>query len=512
MSRPRVRPEVALGVMCLSNFVASIDVTIVNVALPTLSRDLRADNAELQWIVDAYSLTAAGFLLTAGNLGDRYGRRGWLIVGLAIFGVTSAVAGSVGSAEALIAARAAMGLGAATIFPTTLALITNVFVDPTQRAKAIGLWSAIAGLGVVVGPIAGGWLLGQFPWGSIFWINVPIAAVAIVGAALFVPTSRDPARPPLDFPGLFLSGIAVTALTYTIIEAPNVGWTGGRTLTGLAGSAVMLATFLWHERRTSHPMLDLSIFADRRFAGGSIAVTTAYLTLCGFVFVMTQYLQFVTAYTPFQTGLRLLPLALSFAVASILAPRFAGRFGTPSVVAGGLAVYAAAIAWSGTFDTSTQYLVIAAAMALLGGGLGFTMAPATDAIMTSLSPATAGVGSAVTGATRQLGGTLGVAIIGSVFASVYTEKLDRSTALFYTTPRAHGSMRQSMAEAERVLGQLPATQAQSVRHAVESAFLDSVWASCLVCTAVAAAAAAAVAVVLPRNVIQAHHSTTQITT
>ncbi|QLL08126.1 MFS transporter [Mycobacterium vicinigordonae] len=495
----RVRPGIVLAVMCLSNFVASIDLTIVNVALPTLSRDLLADTAELQWIVDAYFLAAASLLLPAGNLGDRYGRRGWLNIGLLTFAVTSAAAASADSPETLIASRAAMGVGAAIIFPTTLALITNIFTESAQRAKAIGLWSAMNGLGVVVGPITGGWLLKHFAVGSIFWINVPIALVAAIGSILFVPTSRDPARPPIDLVGLLLSVVGISVLIYTIIEAPNAGWCSVRTPVGFAVALIALAAFQWHELRTPHPMLDLTLFADRRFSGGNIAGAAAYLALCGFVFVMTQYLQFVTVYTPYQTGIRLLPLAFSVAAASVIAPRLAERFGTTPVVAGGLVIFAGAIAWSGFFATDTSYWEIGAAMTMLGAGVGLTMAPATESIMASLRIHTAGVGSAVAGVTRQLGATFGVAIAGSVFASVYQSRLDEDSALAVVSPETRVAMRQSMAAAQHVLGQLPTSQAQSVRPFVESAFLNGVTASCLVCAGVALAAAAAVAVILPRR-------------
>lgn len=497
MSIFRVRPQVALVIMCLSNFAASVDVSIVNVALPTLSRGLNADNAELQWIVDGYSLAAAGLLLTAGNLGDRYGRRGLLTVGLAIFAVTSIVAANAESAQVLIAARTVMGLGAAIVYPTTLALVTTIFADPTKRARAIGVWSAMAGLGVIVGPIVGGWLLANFWFGSIFWINVPTAIVAMIGTNLFVPTSRDPVRLPLDFAGLALSAIGLTAFTYTIIEAPNVGWTSQQTSAGFFGSTVLLAAFVWQERRTPHPMVDTSIFAERRFATGNFAAAAAYLALCGFVFVMTQHLQFVTNYAPLETGVRLLPLAAFGAVASIFAPRFAERFGATAAVATGLAVFAGALALAATFDAHTPYWVMGSTMALLGIGLGATIAPATDSIMASLSPATVGVGSAVTGATRQLGATLGVAIIGSVFSSVYAQQLGTSSVLLDEGPPVHGLLRESMAEAEQVLGQLPATQAHNVRQVVESAFLDAFSVSCLLSAGLALAAAATVALVLP---------------
>jgi MFS family permease len=277
----------ALAVICLSVFVISVDATIVNVALPTLSRELDADTAQLQWIVDAYTLVMAGLMLSMGSLSDRFGRRGWLSAGLALFAITSAVAAQVNTADGLIWARAAMGVGAAVIFPTTLSLITNIFADPVKRAKAIGLWAAMVGVGVAAGPISGGWLLEHFSWGSVFMVNVPIAAVAIIGGWLFVPTSRDPSAPRVDVAGLFLSSIGVTAVVYTVIEAPNWGWGSVRTAVGFSVGAVVIAAFALWERRSSHPMLDVSVFANRRFSGGSLAVTAGFLTLFGFIFVIT---------------------------------------------------------------------------------------------------------------------------------------------------------------------------------------------------------------------------------
>src|ERR1700754_16234 len=422
-------PIVALLFICLSVFVISVDATIVNVALPTLSRELDADTAQLQWIVDAYTLVMAGLMLSEGSLSDRFGRRGWLSVGLALFATTSAFAAQVNTADGLIAARAAMGVGAAVIFPTTLSLITNIFTDPVKRAKAIGLWAAMVGVGVAAGPISGGWLLEHFSWGSIFMVNVPVAAVAILGGWLFVPTSRDPAAPPIDLPGLILSSIGVTALVYTVIEAPNWGWGSVHTAAGFAVSVVVLAAFALWERRTPHPMLDVSVFFNRRFSGGSLAVTAGFLTLFGFIFVITQYFQFIKGYTAFETGVRLLPVAGSIALASIAGPRLVVRIGSTAVVAGGLVAFAAGLAWASTADAATPYVEIALQMLLLGGGLGLTTAPATESIMGSLSADKAGVGSAVNDTTRELGGTLGVAIVGSVFASIYSSRLAGSAAL-----------------------------------------------------------------------------------
>src|SRR6201998_4234971 len=349
----RNHPIPALAVICLGVFVISVDATILHVALPTLSPTIGADAAHLQWIVDAYTLVMSGLLLSAGSLGDRYGRRGFLFAGLALFAITSGIASQMNSADTLIAACATMGVGAAVIFPTTLGLITNIFTDPVPRAKAIGLWAAMVGVGVAVGPISGGWLLEHFWWGSIFMVNIPIAALAIIGGILFVPPSRDPAAPRVDVPGLILSAAGITTLVYTVIEAPTWGWTNARTAIGFTTAAIVLAAFAQWERRSTHPMLDVSVFFNRRFSGGSLAVTAGFLTLFGFIFVITQYFQFIKDYTAFETGVRVLPVAGSIALARLGGPGLVERVGTTAVVSAGLAVFAAGLAWASTAQATT---------------------------------------------------------------------------------------------------------------------------------------------------------------
>lgn len=498
----RDHPIAALVFICVSVFVVSVDATIVNVALPTLSRELDADTAQLQWIVDAYTLVMAGLMLSMGSLSDRFGRRGWLSAGLALFAITSVYAAQVDSADALIWARAAMGVGAAVIFPATLSLITNIFVDPVKRAKAIGLWAAMVGVGVAAGPISGGWLLEHFSWGSVFLVNVPIAAVAIVGGVLFIPTSRDPSAPPVDVPGLVLSSIGITALVYTVIEAPTWGWGSAHTATGFAVAVVVLAAFALWERRTPHPMLDVSVFTNRRFSGGSLAVTAGFLTLFGFIFVITQYFQFIKGYSAFETGVRLLPVAISIAVASIVGPRIVERIGTTAVVAGGLVTFAAGLAWASTADASTPYIQIALQMVLLGGGLGLTTAPATESIMGSLSADKAGVGSAVNDTTRELGGTLGVAIVGSVFASIYSSRLSDNAVVSALPEPVRVTMERSMAAAQQVVAQLPRPVIPDVRAAVDNAFLDGMQVGSLVSAGIALGAAIIVAWLLPARARQ----------
>jgi EmrB/QacA subfamily drug resistance transporter len=498
----RDHPVAALAVICLSVFLISVDATIVNVALPTLSRDLGADTAQLQWIVDAYTLVMSGLLLSVGSLSDRYGRRGWLASGLAVFAITSTIAAQANSADALIAARAAMGVGAAVIFPTTLGLITNIFTDPIRRAKAIGLWAAMVGVGVAVGPISGGWLLDHFSWGSIFLVNVPTAMVAIVGGILFVPTSRDPSTPRVDILGLILSAVGITTLVYAVIEAPTWGWTNSRTAVGFAVAAAVLAAFALWERRSTHPMLDVTIFFNRRFSGGSLAVTAGFLTLFGFIFVITQYFQFIKDYSAFEAGVRLLPVAVSIAMASILGPLLVQRIGTTAVVAGGLAVFAGGLAWASTVDAATPYREIAMQMLLLGGGLGLTTAPATEAIMGSLSADKAGIGSAVNDTTREFGGTLGVAIVGSVFASLYSGRLGSASALTGLPANVRSAMQHSMAVAHQVIEQSPAGRIAGVREAVNHAFLDGLRVGSLVCAGIALSAAIVVTVLLPARARQ----------
>ncbi|BBY22529.1 MFS transporter [Mycobacterium stomatepiae] len=497
-----MRKNLALTVIRLGVFVISVDATIVNVALPTLSRELDADTSQLQWIVDAYTLVMSGLLLSAGSFSDRYGRRGWLNAGLALFAITSGLAAQSNSADQLIAARAAMGVGAAVIFPTTLGLITNIFTDPVRRAKAIGLWAAMVGVGVAVGPISGGWLLEHFWWGAIFIVNIPIAAVAIIGGILFVPTSRDPAAPRVDVPGLILSAAGITALVYTVIEAPSRGWTSTRAAVGFATAAALLVGFALWERRSTHPMLDITVFSNRRFSGGSLAVTAGFLTLFGFIFVITQYFQFIKEYSAFASGVRLLPVAATIALGSILGPRLVERIGTTAVVAGGLTVFAAGLAWASTADAATSYTEIAAQMLLLGGGLGLTFSPSTEAIMGSLSADKAGIGSAVNDTTREFGGTLDVAIVGTVFASVYSAHLGSVPALAALPAEATSAMRSSMALAHRVIEQLPAEHAGPVRDAVNRAFLDGLQVGSLVCAGIALTAAIAVAGLLPARQLE----------
>src|SRR5262245_16296576 len=290
-----------LATVCAAVLAINLDTTIVNVALPSMSRELSAGTRQLQWVVDAYNLAFAGLVLAAGSLSDRFGRRPALIVGLVGFAAASAAGALVTSADALVATRLLMGAFAALIFPTTLSIISNTFRERRERAAALGIWGAVVGLGVAAGPITGGVLLEHFYWGSVFWALVPLALVTAVAAYVLVPESRDPSVPPLDRPGVAISVAMLSALTYTIIEAPEHGWGSTFTLLGFAVSGLLLTLFLVVENRVAHPMLDLSLFRDRRFSAASGAVTVTFFALFGFIFLITQYFQFIRGYGALST-------------------------------------------------------------------------------------------------------------------------------------------------------------------------------------------------------------------
>ena len=487
--------------LLLAAFAINLDTTIVNVALPTLVRDLHASNSQLQWIVDAYNLVFAALLLACGSLSDRFGRKGMLLSGLAVFGLASAAGGLMTSSGGLIAARCVMGLGAAMVFPATLSLISNIFVERGERARAIGLWGATAGVAIALGPIVGGWLLEHFSWSSIFFAMTPVAALGAVLVARTVPTSRDPGAPALDLPGFGLSTAAMAVLIFTIIEAPEHGWSSARSLAGFAAALILLAAFVARERHTDEPMLDVRLFANPRFTAASGAVTVAFFSLFGFIFLMTQYFQFIKHYGPLSAGVHLLPVATSVGIASVVGTRLAVRFGTKLVVTAGLLMVTAFYVWvAAVVAPGTGYLTIALQMVLYGVGMGLTSAPATEAIMGVVPTAKAGVGSAVNDTTRLLGGTLGVAVIGSVYASLYSSRLD--ARLPASLPGglahvAHSSVGAALGIAGRLASSGHTALAAGVAHAASSSFIDGLGLGCLVAGGVGLAGAVMAAALLP---------------
>src|SRR3954470_12502144 len=417
------RKPLILTALLLAAFVINLDTTIVNVALPTLVRELHATNSQLQWVVDAFNLLFAASVLAMGSLSDRFGRKGMLLAGLAVFGLASLAGGLMNSPGTLIATRAVMGVGAAMVFPATLSLLTNVFTERGERALAIGLWGAITGVAIALGPIVGGWLLEVSDWRSIFFAMVPIAAIAGFLTARFVPTSRDPNAPATDRAGFVLSTVTIGLFVFTIIEAPGHGWGSARTLGSFAVAGLLAIAFVVWERRVDNPILDVDLFRNPRFAAASAAVGISFFALSGFIFLVTQMFQFLQGYGPLSTGVRLLPVALCVGASSILGTKLAVRVGTKLVVGSGLFAMAVFYVWMSTASATTSYSTLAASMVVVGTGMGLTSAPATEALMGVVPEDKAGVGSAVNEATRLLGGTLGVAVIGSVYASLYAGRL-----------------------------------------------------------------------------------------
>jgi MFS transporter, DHA2 family, multidrug resistance protein len=487
------RPEIharrwfLLAIMCLSLVLVVMSVSGLNTALPTIQRELGASASELQWIVDSYAVVFAGLLLTAGAIGDRFGRRGSLLGGLAIFGLGALLGGLASDASQVIASRAVMGIGAAFIMPATLSIITSIF-PPNERPRAIAVWAGFAGAGASIGPIVTGALLEGFWWGSTLLVNVPVVVAIMAAVWTFAPASRDDTHTPLDPVGALLSLIGLSSLIFGIIEGPEDGWTGGPVLAAFLLAGAALAAFVAWERRSDHPMLPLTLFRDRRFSTGSGVITVSFFVMFGFFFLITQYLQFARGYSALEAGLAGLPASLAFLVFSPRSAALVDRYGPARVMALGLAVVAGAFGLLTTLTTDTPYLVIGLAFALLGAGMSITAAPATSEIMTSVPLSKAGVGSAVNDTTRELGGALGIALLGSIANSAYRSDVDLDGIALPADARA--AAEESIGAAASVADGVPGGD-QVVAQAA-SAFTDAFTLANSVALGIALAAAAAV--------------------
>jgi EmrB/QacA subfamily drug resistance transporter len=459
-----------LGVLSLSLVIIGLDNTILNVAIPTLQRELGASASELQWMVNSYVLVFAGLLLTMGAIGDRFGRARTLFAGLAVFGVASVYAAFTTSAAELIGARALMGVGGAMIMPATLSIITDVF-PREERGKAIGIWAAVAGLGIGLGPIVGGLLLENYFWGAVFLVNIPVVIAALILGYFFVPASRDPEATPLDLKGAFTSFVAVTALVFGIIEGPSRGWSSTLVIASFAVAAVFSAVFIWIERREEYPMLNLDYFRNPRFSGGATAISIAFFSLFGVIFLLTQYLQFVLGYSALEAGVRTAPVAVGMVIGSAMSPRLVEKFGTTKVVAFGLFVLSATLTAFTFFGVATGYGVILVAIIAMTYGMGNIMAPSTDSVMGAVPVAKAGVGSATNDVTRQVAGAIGVAVIGSVFNSAYQTAMEPAVAQL--PPDAAGAASNSIGAALQVASQLPAQAGEALALASRQGFVDA---------------------------------------
>jgi len=485
-----------LLVLCFSLLVIVLDNSILNVAIPTIVRELDATNSELQWMVDAYTIVFAGLLLTAGSLGDRYGRRPALQLGLLVFGLGSLAAALSGSPEQLIATRAFMGIGAAFIMPATLSIITNIF-PAHERGRAIGVWAATAGVAIALGPLTGGFLLEHFYWGSIFLVNLPIVAVGLLAGVFLIPDSKDPNPQRIDPVGAVLSIVGLSTLLYAVIEGPDKGWTDPTTLVLFAIGGMVLAGFFVWEMRCDHPMLDLAFFKNPRFSAASGAIALTFFAMFGSIFVLTQYFQFVLGYSPLETGVRLLAFAIPMMIFAPASARFVELVGTKLVVTGGMVLMATGLLLSLGLDASSSYGAIAWRMVVMATGMGLTMAPATDAIMGSLPLAKAGVGSAVNDTTRQVGGAVGVAVVGSVFSSVYGSQIADAIASRPVPAQAAEGIKDSVGFALQAAARIGGEAGVQLADAARSAFIDGFHAGLVVGGAVAAVGAVCALIWLP---------------
>jgi EmrB/QacA subfamily drug resistance transporter len=473
-----------LGVTCLSVVVVNLDLTILNVALPSISAALHAGTGDLQWLVDAYSLVFAGVMLPAGIAGDRLGRKRLLLAGLAVFLAASLWCALSASAGELIAARALMGLGAGVVFPLSLAVVSAAFGDD-DRPTAIGILTAAVALALPLGPVLGGLLLQHFSWHSVFWINVPAACLALAAGAVLMPESRNPAAPPLDVPGALLSTGAVTCLVWGVINGQEHGWTAASTWGLLAGSAVLLAAFLAREHRSANPVIDPALFRDRRFAWGTAATVAVSVALYVILFAVPQYLQSVLGDDPASAGLRLLPMMGGLLVAGGAAGLAVRAAGTRLTVAVGLALLAGGLAVLSQVHLATGYAVAAAALALCGLGTGASIGAAMDTVMAAAGGGEAGIGASVNSALRQVGGAIAVAVLGSVLSAGYARALDPALAALPAQDAA--TARASVTQAVQLASRLP-SGGPALRAAAGAAFLSGMSSVMLICAAVAVTA------------------------
>ena len=413
----------ALGALALTLLAVGLDLTVLNVALPTMAVDLHANTSQLQWVVDAYTLALAAMLLPAGLLGDRYGRKKLLFGAAVRFGLASLGCAYAPNAETLIAVRAVLGVGAAFLIPLSMAVLTVLF-DPEERPKALAIWVTANMLGIPLGPILGGWLLDHFWWGSVFLINVPVIAIGLIAIGTLLPESRASVRPSVDYWGVILSSLGLIGITYGVIEAGEHGWGGTSTVVSLIiGAALTLVFVLW-QRRAAEPLVDLSLFRSRGFTWGAILLTLVTFTMFGLLFAMPQYFQSVQSATALGTGLRLLPMIGGMLVGVRAGTAIAARIGDKITVALGFAIVTVGLGLGATTGPQSGYGFVAIWFTIMGLGLGLAMPIAANAALAPLSEERSGVGSALLMTLRQVGGSIGVAILGTVLSSGYTARLD----------------------------------------------------------------------------------------
>jgi EmrB/QacA subfamily drug resistance transporter len=483
-----------LGVLSLALLIIGLDNTILNVALPSLQEEFDASSSTLQWIVDSYLLVFAGLLLTMGTLGDRFGRKLALQLGLGIFGGASLGVLVVDSANGLIAIRGLMGIGGALIMPATLSILTNVF-PREERSKAIGIWAGMASMGIGLGPLFGGLLLEYFDWSSVFLVNVPVAVIALAAGAFLVPNSRDPKPGAFDFLGAVLSVAALVFLVYGVIEAPEKGWTDTTILSCFGIASVLAAAFVRWELHTPEPMLNLSFFRNPRFSIASAGISIAFFSLFGAIFALTQFLQDAYGYSALEAGAAMTPLAGGLVLGAVSSIKLAARFGTTRIVAFGLVNLGGLLAYSLTWTPDMPYWPLGLFFFAMAVSLGMITGPATDSVMGAVPEEKSGVASAMNDVTRQVAGALGTAVIGSLITSLYASRIGDSVASL--PEEAQVAAKDSIGSANAVAAELPGEQGASLIHDAANAFTEALGIGFTVAGACALAGAVVVKLWLP---------------
>ncbi|RAY13760.1 MFS transporter [Actinomadura craniellae] len=490
------RKWATLAIGCLAVMVLAIDMTALHLAVPHLIRDLDPSATQILWIADVYGFVLAGLLVTMGYVGDRIGRRRLLLIGATAFAAASALTAYAGSAEQLIAARALLGVAGATIMPSTLSLIRNVFTDPRERTTAIGIWSGVTGAGVGLGPVVGGALLDHFWWGSVFLINLPIMALVIVAGVVVLPESRNPRPGRFDVPSVPLSIVGMLGVVYAIKESAHGGVTQAEVGVAALVGAVGLALFGWRQTRVAEPLLDVRLFRARAFSGSVGVEMFAMFALVGQSLIFSQYFQLVLGWSPLKAGLAGLPGAVASMAGGMLAATLIGVLGRARTIALGMTFGAVAFSLYTLTSVDSGYLTLLVAMVPCGFGMGLALTVTGDTVLATVSKERAGAASAVSETAMELGGALGLAVLGSILNAAYREHLDPPAGL---PAAAEPAVRDSIGGALEAAAALPAHLAGEVLRAAQTAYVDGMHLA-LVCSAGFAAAVGAIALITLRGV------------
>jgi MFS transporter, DHA2 family, multidrug resistance protein len=490
---PHERRQQGLLVLCGAMFISAVDMTIVNVALPDISEDLNAGIGELQWVLDAFLVSLAGLLLLGSGLADRFGRKRVFLAGMAAFGIASVLCALAPYPYALIAARALMGAAAACVLPPALSLIAVMF-PPEERAQALGVWAAVAGAGLVIGPVVGGILVHEIGWEAVFLVNVPVAAVVVPAGLAWLPESTRPGTPPLDIGGVVLSILALGGVVFALIEGPDAGWSSPGVIVAGAGGLVLGGLFVREELRRREPLFDVRVLARPAVVAGAVCILSVYITFLGTMFLLPQYLQYVQDRTVIEAGFVLMPLGVGTAIGARYNARVFEALGARATLAGGLVALAASIALLLTLDRDTTLVLVLVVGALLGLLIALVVPPATAVIMNDLGEDKAGDGGAVNQLARQVGGALGVAIVGTVFAGIYTARMNDTLSGLGERERERAT--ESIEEARDVAGELAQPLRDTLLARADDAFDTAARAGFGVCAGVLLLAAATAAITL----------------